>query len=248
VSAARRAAFASTLTLFAALACAPSRDADSPQAARDSSQTHDPSASTPNDPGARPFPPVDEAARVPDFAAFRTRLRAAIAARDTAALLAAIDPKIRTSFGDSDVGSGGFRAQWRLDDPASPLWGELERTLALGGSFASGDSAFVAPYVFSRWPNDLDSFENVAVVTSGAPALAEPRAIANPLARLGPQILARGPYAEPSPASRGFTRVRLGDGRLAWLANADVRSPVDYRAFFARRGDGWRITIFVAGD
>src|SRR5688572_13796382 len=105
--------------------------------------------------------PVDEAAKDPDFLAFRTRLIDIVARRDTASLLALVHPDIRASFG-SHSGIASFVELWKLDKPGSELWKELGAVLKLGGSF-DGPTSFTAPYTFSRWPEDVDSFEFLAV-------------------------------------------------------------------------------------
>ena len=110
----------------------------------------------------RPLPPIDEAAQRPAFFAFRARLQDAIARRDPEAILQAVHPDVRTSFGEGG-GLEDFRRQWRPDAPDSPLWATLGSVLSLGGSFAA-DGSFRAPYVFSRWPDDVDAFEHMAVV------------------------------------------------------------------------------------
>jgi hypothetical protein len=46
--------------------------------------------------------PVDEAVSRPDFFTFRARLAAAVAQRDTAAILEVIHPDIKSSFGGDD--------------------------------------------------------------------------------------------------------------------------------------------------
>src|SRR5687767_1711181 len=99
--------------------------------------------------------PVDEAARRPDFFSFRAQLQRAIATRDTAALLAAVDPNIKNSFGGTD-GIDEFRTMWKIGQPDSEIWEELGTLLSMGGSFFD-DHTFVAPYVFSKWPESLDS-------------------------------------------------------------------------------------------
>ena len=80
--------------------------------------------------------PVDEAAQRPAFFAFRARLQQALARRDAQAILDAVHPHVRTSFGDGG-GLEDFRRQWRPDAPDSPLWSTLGTVLALGGSFAA---------------------------------------------------------------------------------------------------------------
>jgi hypothetical protein len=95
---------------------------------------------------------------------FRTNLQAAVERHDRAAVLAVVDPKIRNGFG-GDEGIEEFKDWWHIDDPNSKLWNELGIVLKLGGSFDS-NGEFNAPYTFSRWPDDVDSFENVAVIGS----------------------------------------------------------------------------------
>ena len=104
--------------------------------------------------------PIDEAARQPDFFSFRAQLQAAVARHDADAVIAALDPNIKLSFGGDD-GIEGFRRLWRPSDADTELWAELGAVLALGGTFSS-ESSFTAPYVFSRWPDGVDGFEHVA--------------------------------------------------------------------------------------
>jgi hypothetical protein len=198
-------------------------------------------------PGERRLLPVDEAPRVADFFAFRERLRAAVAARDTAALVAAIDPNVRISFGD-EGGIADFRSQWALGAPDSPLWRELETVLGLGGSFR-GDSIFTAPYVFSTWPDELDAFESVAIVGRDVALRSAPRPDADVLARVSYAVLAlpSGGTA-PREHAEGWLAVRAPGGQTAYVAMDFVRQPLDYRAIFSRKDGTWKLVIFVAGD
>src|SRR5688572_6022120 len=78
------------------------------------------------------LPPVDESASDPSFLAFKVRLLAALERKDVAALTAALDPKVRSSFGEED-GIASFRRYWRLDRPAqSKVWSALGAVLRLG--------------------------------------------------------------------------------------------------------------------
>lgn len=188
--------------------------------------------------------PVDEAARQPDFFTFRAALQVALAERDTAALLAVVDPGIKNSFGGDD-GSLEFRRLWSPGDPASPLWATLAPVLALGGAFA-GDDTFVAPYVFSQWPDSIDAFEHVAVVGQGVRVRAAPALDAAPVGRLDFAIVALATgEAAPDPA---WTAIRLDGGGTGWVASRYVRSPIAHRAIFARRDGRWRLVTLVAGD
>jgi hypothetical protein len=184
--------------------------------------------------------PVDQAATQPDFFTFRARLQAAVARRDEAAVLAAVDPGIRTSFGD-DEGVATLRA--KLRDPQSTIWADLGAALALGGRFQSPDS-FVAPYVFAAWPDGLDSFECAAVVGDRVRVRASAATGSAVVGSASYEIVQVLPAREPSAA----TQVRLPNGRSGFIASTYVRSPIDYRAIFQKTGGQWRLRAFVAGD
>lgn len=192
---------------------------------------------------ARPLRPVDEAALQPDFFGFRARLQAALARHDAAALRAVLHPGIKNSFGGDD-GLAGFEAAWRPDDPASAVWETLAGVLALGGSFAP-DGSFVAPYVFSRWPERVDAFTHLAVVGSAVRVRVAPRPDAHPLTSLDYGIVET---ASTQPQDEAWHAVRLPDGRAGFVDRRFVRSPIDYRAAFARIGGRWQMTLFLAGD
>jgi len=192
---------------------------------------------------ASAFVPVDEAARDAEFFAFRARLQAAVARHDTAAVMACVDRNVRTSFGE-DNGIDAFRRSWTPGAPDTKLWEELGALFALGGVF-QGDSMFVAPYTFSCWPESLDAFTHAAVIGSRVRV----RASASPEALvLGEVSFAIVPVrAGGGHDGSGWTPVEF-EGRSAYLASAYVRSPIDYRAFFARSPGGWRLVTLVAGD
>ena len=48
--------------------------------------------------------------------------------------------------------------------------------------------------------------------------------------------------------AEGWFPVKLPDGRTAFLSNGDSRMAVDYRARFEKTAEGWRMTVFIAGD
>lgn len=193
---------------------------------------------------ARPLWPIDEAPSRPEFFAFRAHLQAALARRDVDAVLAVVAPDIKCSFGGDD-GLDGFLRLWTPRDPGSRLWEELATVLALGGTFDS-DDRFVAPYVFSRWPDGVDPFEHVALVAADVRILAAPRTDADVVGTSSFVVL---PLARRDPGRDvpDWTAIRTGD-RAGYVPASLVRSPIDYRAFFERRDSGWKIVIFLAGD
>jgi hypothetical protein len=201
----------------------------------------------PGDSGARKLLPVDQADR--SFAAFRDSLLTALQRRDTTFLYAILAPEIKNSFGGDDS-IAGFRRIWNMENPgSSQVWDALTRVLKLGGHMQG--ETFIAPYVFSAWPNDVDAFEHVAVTAANVPAYASPDPNAERVATLSHSILRLEQFPEPGdgvPSSRSFARVRLPDGRSVWVSTAHLYSPVGWRAFFEKRAGRWVMTLFVAGD
>lgn len=187
--------------------------------------------------------PVDEAVSRPDFFTFRAHLQAALARHDVEAVLLALDPDIRNSFG-GDGGVPEFRESWNLDSPASPLWETLATVLALGGTF-DGDGSFAAPYVFSAWPDEADSFSFLAVLGTGVRVHAGPDSGSGTVATLSYDIVEVG---ESGPPEGAWVQVLLPGGASGYLSRRYVRSPLDYRALFTHTDGQWRLSALVAGD
>ena len=185
--------------------------------------------------------PIDQAAKDPEFFAFRAQLQAAVARHDAEAVLAAVDPNIKNTFG-GDNGIDAFRRRWKL--PAGDrLWDELGTVLAFGGGFFAKD-AFSAPYVHQNWPEPFDSFTHVAVLGRGVRVRASPGPQGRVLTSLSFDIV---PVVPPFGKSE-WTRIKLRDGRTGYISSRYVRSPVGYRAVFNKIAGRWRMTAFIAGD
>ena len=187
--------------------------------------------------------PVDEASTRPDFFSFRAALQRAIAQHSAAGLLAIVHPHIKNSFGDDD-GIDAFRTMWKITEPDSEIWDVLGSVLALGGSFHDADT-FVAPYVFSRWPEQFDSFEHVAVIGSNVRVRSQPDTTSNAIDTVSFAIL---PLARPVTDKEGWTAVQLDTQRVGYISAAYVRSPIDYRAIFRFENRRWQLVTLVAGD
>jgi len=184
--------------------------------------------------------PVDQAATQPDFFTFRARLQTAIAARDEAALLTAVDPAIKLSFGDDD---GIEELKKQLRDPTGTMWTALASALALGGRFSSA-TTFTAPYVFATWPDGPDSFECVAVIGERVRVRRTAEADSAVVGSVSYEIV----QVLPAAREGGLVHVRLANGVSGFIAPAFVRSPIDRRAIFERAGGRWVLRAFVAGD
>ena len=187
--------------------------------------------------------PIDEAVSRPDFLAFRNELKAVVERRDSAELLAVVHREIKTSFGGDD-GVAEFKDVWKIESKESKIWDELRTVLALGGSFDE-DGAFIAPYVFSRWPKSVDGFEYVAVIGSKVRIRATPNSTAPIVDTVSHSLLkSTGPVAE----STTWVPVSLPDGKAGFVDRRYIRSPIDYRAIFKRIDGRWQMTMFIAGD
>ena len=193
--------------------------------------------------------PVDEAAHDPEFFAFRARLLVALQQRDLQFLYGIVADDIRNSFG-GDGGIDGFKARWKPEDASSELWKTLTQVLALGGQFAAreGTNTFVAPYVFTV-ETGADPFENWVIIGDAVRVRAQPDEASPILARLSFDVVrVTGSKATPGPGRHAWMPVQLADGRTGWVASEFIRSPVDYRAIFARRAGRWLLEALIAGD
>jgi len=197
-------------------------------------------------PVLRPLPPADEAAQQPEFFTWRARLIAALARHDAAAVRAALHPQVRLSFGGDD-GLAAFERRWTPDRPDSPLWPTLATVLALGGRWVRGDDAaptFVAPYVFSDWPDNLDAYTHQAVIADAVAIRAQPAADAAVLATAGHGVVRLATADDPP----GWTALALPGGSTGHIASAYLRSPLAHRVMIDRRTGAWQIALFLAGD
>ena len=196
-------------------------------------------------PGSRIAPtlrPVDEAAQRTDFVEFRRRLQDAVARKDEAAVLAVVDPGVRIGFGDSG-GAKDFKSQV-IDNRDEDFWRELGTILRLGGRFRTND-AFDAPYTFSAWPENLDSFECLAITGTRVRVRESPRLDARIVTHLDFEIV----RATPGEAeTRGWRGVQLADGRVGFVSSQYTRGPIDRRALFQFHDGRWWLMAYVAGD
>jgi hypothetical protein len=188
---------------------------------------------------ARTLPPRDECAADPGFARFRADLLDIVARHDATRLLAIVANDIRFDFGGGE-GRRAFAGEWGLADPdRSGLWVELARVLASG--CARHGETMTAPYIFLRFPDELDAYS--AGVAGPAARLYRARSNEGESVLIPWEIL-----DEVTREAGGWARVRLSDGRAGFVETAHVLNPIDYRAIFEKRDGQWRMTMFIAGD
>lgn len=187
--------------------------------------------------------PIDQASLQPDFFTFRARLQTALARHDKEAVLAVVHKDIKNSFGGDD-GVEAFKKNWNLDKPDSPFWETLATVLALGGTFEA-DGSFTAPYVYTQWPDAIDSIDHMAVTGSSVRVRAEPNTSAPTLATLSFSIVECLPDNDPD---KPWVAIRLPGGKTGYIDRRLVRSSIDYRASFSKIDGRWQLIFFLAGD
>ena len=189
----------------------------------------------------RPTPRLpfrDEGATRPDFLAFRESLMRAIARKDREAVLRVAHPDISISF------DGGIAALKNLiESPEQDFWGEFGRVLSMGGTFVA--DGFAAPYVYSTWPDEFDSYGCSAITASAVRLRDRPDSGGAILAQLDFDIVEE---LHDGPDTPGWTRVRTVTGITGFVASQFVRSPIAYRAGFVLDNGAWRLKWYAAGD
>jgi hypothetical protein len=192
------------------------------------------------------LPPVDRCASDASFVAFREAMRAAIARRDSAALLAMVSTDIAFGFGE-EPGREGFVRHWALEQPAtSGLWRQLEAALALGCD-RDQNGALWAPSMSLPDPDAPDdaSYEGNVLALPGGLLRAEASDSGEVIARLNWDVMML--TREDDPESR-WAHVGIADNRQGYVLRSQIRSFTDYRAIFERRGGRWLMTAFIIGD
>jgi len=203
----------------------------------------------PSPPSPRRLAPVDESARDASWVAFRDQLLRAIRSHDRMYLIGVLQPGITHSFGGAS-GPAAFRQHWKLDDnpSGSAVWKILESALTLGGTF-TGKTTFCAPYVYTKFPKDLDPVDHGVVLRSNAPVFSRPASDSPLAASISFEILKmdKPPASERSPET-AWVLVHLANGRPGYMRLSDIRSPIDYRACFVKRSGAWKMSVLAAGD
>jgi len=185
------------------------------------------------------FPP-GVAPRAAALTTLLSRMRRIVAERDTRGLEALMSYNFRVEF---DVGQGPrvFRNHWLSESHESPVWKILQRLLSLDGTFYS-PTLYALPYIYARFPIDLNPLEYVVAVNKAVPLFAKSEPGAEPIGFLQHSIVPLATPLEP-PAiipAEGFIEVNHPALGRCFVATADVYSPAGHRAFFEKRKGEWR--------
>ncbi|MBK7708224.1 MAG: SH3 domain-containing protein [Acidobacteria bacterium] len=191
--------------------------------------------------------PLDDGGKDASLVAFRTKLIAATKKRDTKFILSILDPKIVSSFG-GDEGVADFKRYWKISTAKSEFWATFLPVITNGGEFMADDrSLFCAPYLFTSFPDDLDSFLYLAIFGNNVNLRSAPSLKAPVIAQLSYNVVEPVEQADRT-AKSDWIEIRTLGGKKGFVKSEFVRSPIDYRACFAKKGGKWKMTAFVAGD
>lgn len=198
---------------------------------------------------------VDEARSDASFLAFRTKLIAAAKKRDGKYILSIVDKDIKNGFAGND-GSAEFKKQWNVTSPDSKFWDEFLPVITNGGKFDNegegGNALFVAPYTFNGFPEDLDAFDYSAIFGNNVNLRAAPELNSKSIARLSYTVVKvdfqNSVKKSGSEDEYAWLKVETLGGKSGFVSAEFVRSPIDYRAGFEKKGGAWKMVFFLAGD
>jgi len=195
--------------------------------------------------------PVDEGAQDPGWMRFRARLLEALAGHDQKFVLGMLDGRVRNISGKDGVPE--FRKLWEPQSADSVLWSELAKVLFLGSVYVKrdkGEGEICAPYVYYKWPQDDAGETDGAIIAKEALLKAKPAADAPTLKTLSydlVKVLDWEVADEDKTSKQKWVQIKSESG-AGYLPEEQIRSPLEYRACFARRGVAWRMTGFEVGD
>lgn len=197
--------------------------------------------------------PVDEAEKDASFKIFREKLIAAVKKHDTRYVLSIVDPNIKNGFGGQD-GIANFKKQWKIANPKSELWDELLYVLTHGGSFdkQGKNKTFIAPYIYSNFPENLDAFEYSVITAKDVNLRATPFLTAPVIASLTYDFVKvdfENSIKDKSDNEKySWVKVETLNGKKGFVSANFVRSSIDYRAGFEKKRGQWKMIFFLAGD
>lgn len=186
------------------------------------------------------LPFADEARLDPGFETFRSRLLLLIQKGNFHEIRRNISPYVTVD--DAVFGLKELERAWHTQRSPAAFLRALELVLRLGGRFQDSRSVFVAPYVWTDFPDAEVSPSYVVVVRRPTLLLDAPRVGAKTLAVLSDEV-AEYEYTK----SRGWLKLDLVDGRSGFVQATNIRQPNDYRAVFKRVDGRWVLTEFAAG-
>ncbi|MEO5926121.1 MAG: SH3 domain-containing protein [Bryobacteraceae bacterium] len=174
--------------------------------------------------------PVDEASRDLKLVAYLAKFKEAVAHRNPEELLPLIASEIKLGFGGDD-GIANFH----------PDWPALERLLSRGGAWQG--PAYSVPYVFARFPDDLDAFDYAAITGKGVWLREQATSTSRGIRTMDYEIV------KVEDQGDDWWKVTTLRGEKGFVSARFIASPIGYRAIFQKnRRNEWKLSALLAGD
>jgi hypothetical protein len=194
--------------------------------------------------------PLDESNLDPSFVDFRTKLAEAIQRRDLEFVLKIAHPEI--TLGSPEDFPNPQDSLKKMFGPAkyeTDMWRELRDMISLGAVRTYGK--FCAPYLYTRFPEELDPFEYLVITEENVRVRAEPKSTAPVVARLSYDIVKRrwqgysAVYESINGEEYPWWRIETPSGRIGYVWGRYARSPLDYEVCFEKVNGRWMMTSLV---
>jgi hypothetical protein len=201
--------------------------------------------------------PVDESKQNASLRKTLDNLLIVINNKDVDGLRPFMDNNIKLSFGE-DNGFEDFITFWDLDlnPEKSMLWDVLKTTITLGGTFdRDNKNAYYTPYLHTSFIED--PFEFGVIIGEKVNIRAEPNLKGKLVRQLTHEVVQVIAYDKDNDTrtqiigqeKHDWMKIKMADGEVGYVWGKFFRSPIDYRAGFAKvRDEGWKMIFFVAGD
>ncbi len=186
------------------------------------------------------YAPQDECKTIPGAEDFRTRLAAAIKARDADALVALAARDVKLDFGG---GSGTAELKKRLAGP-DRLWEDLAELMTLGCG-VNEQGGITIPWYAAKPIDDADPGTAMLVTGERVPLRKDAQGTASEAEEVSWDVVSLVGGLEPDAK---FQRVKTSDGTVGFVATDKLRSLLDYRMIASSRDGKWSFTSLVAGD
>ena len=203
------------------------------------------------------FEPIDQGILNPHFVAFRDSLIEALHKQDLKFLVDHIDENVAMSNGHK-ASRREFLNEWNLDTgntEESSLWKVLLIAVESGGIFSSNEfNFFISPYSYVL---DLEDNQSQKVIVGADVRIREnPGLDGQVLGSLSYEVVEMLPLAaEESPVFEeiggetfSWERIKTSQGVIGYVYGKYLRSPLDFRVFFAFQQGKWSLSTLASGD
>jgi hypothetical protein len=181
--------------------------------------------------------PVDQGAENTTFREFRYQLRQAITDGDLKRVLAMTSADVKVTNGRTGIAA--LRREWQMDRSSQGFLRELDGILKMGGRFSQSSCTFVAPYVWTEFPESLHDVDYVVAIQERAPILERPgtgRTVA---------YASTGELLKFDLGERNWLHVTTANGTGGYINQSTVRKSNAYRLYITKIMEEWKIVGFL---